>query len=274
MNKDIHRLLRDAAKAALSEWYPGQHNLQRQELEDLIHELWVWFLESPSVAGKLGESDPRLAKRLAFNKAMQTLAGNALQADTFNGRTLFSSESVKDALKGRSTNKYLLAVLPIALSAVQHKDDQTPGREYAEALRKRYEDEQIPSTKHEENKLVYAHKAITDEVNVHYLTSDVSGIGSSNIVFPGIRRRVGGHSDPTAGTALTLLDAAEDDPDVLEAYLTPTSWEQVMHGAAAEPTYPLPFGARVRPTGWIAALLLEVPALVDVYIKVWREQAA
>ena len=274
MNSETHRLFRGAAKTALAEWYPGQYTLQQQGLEDLIHDLWVWYLERPAVQTKLAEADPKLARKLAYKHAMKVLAGDALQADTFNGRTLFSSESVKDALKGRSTNKYLLSVLPIAMAAVQHKDDQTPGREYAEALRKRYEDKQIPRTKQEENKLVYAHRAITDEVNVHYLTCDVSGIGSSNVVFPGVRRRSGGHGDPTAAIALLLLEADEEDTDVGEAYLTPTSWEQVMYGAAAEPTYPLPWGARVRPTGWIADTLLKSPDLLPIYLRVWQEESA
>lgn len=270
-NKDTHKMLRKAARAALAEWYPGQYSLQQQGLEDLIHDLWVWYLERPSVQNKLGESDEKLSHRLAFQHAMKLLAGDALQADTFHGRKLYSSEAVKDALKGRSTNKYLLSVLPIAMAAVQHKDDQVPGREYAEALRSRYEDGTIP-TGAAADKLRHAHKAITDEVNVHHLTCDVDGIGSSNVVFPGVRRRSGGHGDPTAAIALTLLNA--EDPDVGEAYLTPTAWEQVMWGASAEPTYPLPWGAHVRPAGWIAALLLEVPALVDVYLKVWQERAA
>lgn len=269
-NTEVHKVLRRAAKTALSEWYPGQYNLQEQGLEALIHDLWVWYLESPSVREKLASSDPALRHTLAVKAGLRKLAGEALQADTFNGKTLYSSEAVKDALKGRSTNKYLLNVLPLALEAVQHKDDQTPGRGYAESLRSRYEDRVIPQTKQEENKLVYAHKAITDEINVLYLTTESEGVGSSSAVFPGVRRRSGGHSDPTGALAILLLE----NPEIEEDYLVKTDWSQVMYGADSQPAYTQPDGSKVRPTGWEAWLLKEVPALVDLYLSVSRERAA
>lgn len=55
-------LFRKAAKSALYEW--GRED----GLEDLVSELWVWYLERPSVQYKLKESDKFLARDLVKNK--------------------------------------------------------------------------------------------------------------------------------------------------------------------------------------------------------------
>lgn len=271
---DTQRTLRKAARTALGEWYSGQYNLQEQELDDLSNDLWIWYLERPSVREKLEDSDPKLSHRLAVQHAFKLLAGEALAADVFAGKTLFSSEAVKDALKGRSTNKYLLAVLPMAMAAVQHKDDQSD-RGYAEALRKRYEDFAIPVTKREENQLFNAHKVITDEVNVHVLTVEVKGVGSDKVVFPNLRRANGGHSDPTGDTALMLMDpkVLERDPNIRANYLEETTWDVITKGQAAEPAYQVFVGGpKIRPTGDVAEILVRQPELVDLYTALAEEE--
>lgn len=265
----MNELFRKSAKVALGEWYSGQWMVQEQELDNLTNDLWVWYLESPSVKDKLDNSDPALARSLVVRQALKRLARNSLDADKFQGKVLFSVDAVKDALKGRSTNKFLKAILPIAMEAVQHKDDYTPGREYAEALRSRYMDQQIPKTKHEENKLVYAHTAITDEVNINYLTVDVEGIGSANVMFPGLRKRNGEHGDPTGNTALLLMD----NPEYREEYLSVTAWQQVIGGARAEPAYAVG-PARVRPAAgsFPAWMLLRYPDLLDIYVDAKKQE--
>ena len=265
----MNAVFKKAAKSALAAWCSGQWDLQQQELDNLTNDLWVWYLESPSVQTKLDTSDPKLVHSLCVQTALRRLSSQTLEADTFNGRTLFSMESVKDALKGRSTNKYLKAILPLAMDAVQHKDDQTPGREYAEALRKRYTDKVIPNNKHDENKLVYAHRAITDEVNVNYLTSDVKGIGSQSVMYPALRKAGGSHSDPTGGTALLLME----HPELVSEYLEPTPWQQITRGAASEPTYDLG-RTRIRPSAgsypnW---MLQKHPELEEIYVEAKREE--
>ena len=258
-----------AAKSALADWYAGQYDVQHQELDNLTNDLWVWYLESPSVQAKLEGADSRLVHALVARYAMQRLAGNALEADTFQGKSLFSTEAVKDALKGRSTNKYLKAVLPLAMEAIQHADDNTPGREYAESLRSRYEDKVVPSSNVDSQRLKHAHKAITDEVNVQFLTTNAAGPGSRHAVFPAIRKSVGGHGDPTGNTALLLME----HPELVSEYLEPTPWQQITQGAASEPTYDLG-RARIRPAAgsypnW---MLLKHPELEDVYVEAKREE--
>lgn len=267
--RDLHRLFSKCAKSALAEWYSGQFNVQEQELDNLTGDLWVWYLESPSVQSKLEASEPALARKLVVMAALKRLARAALDDDTFSGKALFSSDSVKESLKGRSTNKYLKAILPIAWDAVQHKDDHTPGRQYAEALRKRYQDKVFPANGTEKMRLHHAVRALTDEVNINYLTTDVEGIGSGNVMYPGLRKRNGEHGDPTGNTALMLMD----NPELAVEYLEPTAWQQITCGAASEPTYDLG-RARIRPAAgsypnW---MLLKHPELEDVYVDAKREE--
>lgn len=273
-DKEVHRLLRAGSKLALAEWFVGQYRRQEQELENLIHDLWVWYLERPSVREKLSEADPKLARRLVFKAALQQLAGNALDADTFQGKTLYSSEAVKDVLKGRSTNKYLRSVLPLALEAMQQIDDdrESKGRPrgYAEAIRRRYEDGVVPEQGAAAEKLRKAHISLTKEVNVLYLTTDVEGVGSNKVVFPNIRRSKGGHSDLTANTALVLMDV---EPEIRANYLEQNSWDQIMFGQLVEPTFPVnEIGTRIRVTGHAAQILLQQPELVELYAGLAREE--
>jgi len=268
-SNDTQKVLARAAKSALAEWHSGQWDLQDQELDNLTNDLWVWYLERPSVQTMLETSDGALAHKLIKKAALQTLSGHQLEANTFQNKNLFSSDAVKDALKGRSTNKYLKAILPIALAAVQHKDDSTPGREYAEALRKRYVDGLIPKTKHEDNQLYAAHKSITDEVNVSYITNDVEAIGSDKVVFPGLRRAKGEHGDPTGNMALLLME----NPELKDEYLRPTPWQQVTQGQAAEPAYAI-CQTRIRPEAgsYPAWMLLAHPELLDVFVEAKKQE--
>lgn len=271
----LNGAFKSAAKSALADWYASKYQVQEQELDNLTNDLWVWYLERAAVREKVDNAEPKLRHSIIHRYALQRLAECALESDRFHGKSLFSSESVKDALKGRSTNKYLKAILPIALDAIQHKDDQVPGREYAEALRKRYEDNEIPQSKHEENKLFYAHKALTDEVNVNYLTTDVDGIGSSKYIFPGLRKRNGENADPTGDAALMLLDpdVAEKHPGIWDEYLTPTAWQQVCRGAASEPAYQVgPVMIRPSAGSYPNWMLLKHPELLDVYVDAKKQE--
>ena len=131
---DIAALLRKSAKSALFSWKQDEDGV-----EDLINDLWVWYLESPATQRKLQESDEPLARSLAYKAALQILAKNALSNDKFSGRNIYSSDSVRAALRGQSKNRYLVDILPRALKSL---DAQNSG--YAEALRSRYIDGTVP----------------------------------------------------------------------------------------------------------------------------------
>lgn len=268
-DKEVQGVLKAGAKTALREWFNGKFQEQEQALADLVNDLWVWYLESPSVQAKVQESDLKLARTVVARKALQQLAGDALQSDLFQGKSLYSTDAIKDGLKNMSTNKYLKAILPLAMESVQHRDDQTPGRGYAEAIRSRYDDGEVPSRGTPQVRLTRAVKSLTDEVNVMYLTTEDEGAGSSNAVFPGLRKAKGGHSDPTGNTALLLMDDAE----LRANYLEETPWDELIHGAATQPVYPVnEKGTQIRVTGGPAQILLQQPELVDLYTSLAREE--
>jgi hypothetical protein len=258
-------ILKKAAEAALVEWHSGQWDRQSQCVDDLTNDLWVWYLERPETRRKMQGSEPFQAQRMAFKAALQTLSKQQLQSDTFHGRSLYSSESIKEALKGKSTNKYLRAILPTAMADL---DKRHPA--YAEVLRKRYEDGVIPADKKTENLLMRAHKSLTEEVNVNYITSDVEGIGSRSVVFPETRRSEGGYSDPTGDIAVMLIE----NPDVRDEYLDPAPVEQWVNGKGAEPALDLGNGRWFRPPVRDYNILRKHPQLVGIYLDNVRKRHA
>lgn len=211
----IDDIFRKSAKSALFSWKQDESGL-----DDLVNDLWVWYLESPATQKKLDESDEFLARRLVYKAALQMLAKQALSADNFQGRNLYSSSSVRDALSGKSKNHYLKDILPMAMDAL---DGRNPGQ--AEAIRLRYEDGVVPPRgSAEEAKLKRAVKSLTEEVNITTITSGVDadgniteGPGSRHAVFPHTRKSQGyGHSDPTGDTAILLME----HPELHDEYLS------------------------------------------------------
>lgn len=204
-----------ASRSALTSWkgvYSGED-------EDLKNDLWVWYLESPSVRRKLGDSDPALVHTLCRNQALNILAGNSLVDDLDNSS--YSSESVKDALLGNSSNKYLLDILPIAMQRLDRRNPR-----YAESIRSRYEDGITPPQGSEFVRLSRATRSLTGEVNIIVRSAgfkrddqgnllDREGPGSRSAVFPETLKPKGLHSDPTGDTAIALME----NPQFRDEYL-------------------------------------------------------
>lgn len=209
----MEKIIAKGAKSALFSWKQSDDGL-----DDLINDLWVWYLESPATQKKLQGSDEYLARKLVYKAALQILAKKSLSDDRFNGKSLYSSESVKDALSGRSKNRYLVDILPKAMSELESQNEA-----YAEALRCRYEDGVFPDDKQDKNRLVRAHKSLTEHVNIIAITAGVDsdgnvteGPGSRHAVFPETRRAKGaGHSDPTGDIAIMLIE----HPELRDEYL-------------------------------------------------------
>jgi len=196
------KLIERAARKTLVEW--GQED----GFNDLVNDMWVWYLERPSVQEKLSSVTYGEQLKILRNSAKQILSANALAHDVFAGNTLYSSDSIKDALKGRSNNKYLNNVLPEALERLAKKN---PG--HAEAIRIRYISGLVPiSGSAEQASLKRAHQSLTEEVNVLYLSSgSLDGPGSRYEVYPHTRKPKGGYNDPTADAAIALLGANPEE---------------------------------------------------------------
>lgn len=223
MNNDrLADIFRKAAEIALAEWHTDQWDRQKDELDDLSQDLWVWYLERPGTQKKFKNLSEPEAVETARIHAIQILSKQALTENTFQGRDLYSSESIKEALNGGTSNKYLNEILPIALDNLGRRNEVQ-----AEAVRVRYTDGEHP----DKDVLSRAVKSVTEEVNVIYLTSDDDGIGSRHKVFPETRHQKSGYSDPTGDTAV-LLDSR---PEYRVDFYGQTPISDFLQGAQAQP---------------------------------------
>ncbi|UJD21153.1 RNA polymerase sigma factor [Mycobacterium phage SororFago] len=196
-------IFRKAARAALFAWKQDESGL-----DDLVNDIWVWYLERPETQRKLESIESHEAIKTVKNAALQMLSGQMLAANEFNGRNLYSSDAVKEALLGESTNRYLVDILPMAMDDLAEKNERQ-----AEQIKVRYVDRVVPPRgSAAEAMLKRAVKSLTENVNIMAITSGVDaegnvteGPGSRHSVFPGTRKAKGSdHSDPTADVAINL----------------------------------------------------------------------
>lgn len=216
--KEINNIFRHAAKSALAAW--GRDS----GLDDLLNDLWVWYLERPSVQKKLQSSDRDLANSLARKHALALLSRQALDADVFEGRALYSSEAVKSALLGQGSNRRLDDLLTVAMDNLGRRN---AGQ--AEIIRSRYIDGAVPDQSTAEGraarqKLHRAVKSLTEQVNVLVITCDIK---ENQAVPPQTRRHRGAHGDPTGNTAVLLAD----HPELRDEYLEETDLRAFLRGA-------------------------------------------
>ncbi len=226
----MDEIFREAAAKALIAWKQDDSGL-----EDLVNDIWVWYLERPATQKKLKAIESYEAVKSVKLAALQMLSKYQLSSNEFHGRNLYSSDSVKDALKGKSTNRYLEDVLPLAMDALR---DQNPER--AEAIRIRYEDGVVPVSRSKEQvQLSKAVKSLTEHVNIITITAGVDadgnvseGPGSRNAVYPELRRaKGGGHSDPTGNMAIMLLEnPTQDGISLRDEYLHEEPLPQFLAG--------------------------------------------
>lgn len=228
---DTDGLFRKAAERALYDWHKQQWDRQKDDLDDLVNDLWVWYLESPAVQKMVSEGSCWSAVK---RHAIQILAEQAQSRDAFDGKKLYSADSVKDVLKGRSRNRYLKSILGLAWERVEARNPV-----YSTALTQRYINGQVPASRTAAQlSLYYAVTALTEEVNLIYLTENPGAIP------PGLRRRKGDQTDPTASVALGLLKGS---PEAYE-YLRETPLLAQIKGAKATLVMKLGDGRRYRAT--------------------------
>lgn len=223
--KELNTLFRQSARSALFSW---QQNVDG--LDELVSDMWVWYLERPGSQKKIEESDEPLARRLLYKAALQILAGQSLTEDEFRGNNLYSPENIKDALLGKPRNRFLSTVMPAALKTL---NEQNPT--YAEYIRRRYTDGQVPDRGPEQYGLSRALKALTKYVNI--LVIEAGGAGNTRHPGPKLRAPIdpelrssgGPHADPTANMALALID----HPELRDDYFDESSLQDFLRGKGA-----------------------------------------
>ena len=217
----VMKLINKAAKSAMFSWRQSDEGV-----EDLVGDLWVWYLERPGTRKQIEEADDALAKTWVYKAALQILASNALSSDVFRGVGLYSSESVRDELKGESSNKSLQRFMPLALKELEK---QNKGQ--YEAIQRRYVDLVVPERgSSNEAKLKRAVKSLTERINMIKIEgggglddSKHHGpkIRSSGLIDPEFVSSSGDYSDPTANIAIMLIlnPFDEDGNPVRDEYL-------------------------------------------------------
>jgi hypothetical protein len=242
-DNDIGRVLRLGGKSALNSWSQSGVGL-----DELVQQLWVWYLERPGTQKKFSESDEFLARKLTYRAALQILSRKVLDDDEFRGKNLYSTENIKAALKGEGCNPYLAEILPKAFKALE---EQNAG--YASAVKSRYSKGSIPKENAPKQKLKWAVKSLTEHVNRIAITAEMytdadgkldvkEGPGSRKVLqkkrphyehaeSPDLIKVKGEHSDPTARIALLLLqDPHQDGIRLRDEYLHETSLQDLLEG--------------------------------------------
>ncbi|AXH46793.1 helix-turn-helix DNA-binding domain protein [Mycobacterium phage Acolyte] len=213
MSDDLNKLFLQATRKALVGW---ETDLTADEI---IQELWVWYLESPYIQTTLGKLHRGEAVLYVRSQVFNILTGEAKSRDLFDGRSLYSSDNVKDALSRASTNRYLVDILPLAMQSLEKQNEG-----YVEAIRVRYDDGVVPVSRSKQQVyLSRAVKSLTEHVNVIAITAGIEtdergrisakeGPGSKHAVFPDTRKSKGAdHSDPTADMAIGLIEAGDQE---------------------------------------------------------------
>ncbi len=197
----VNKVFQKATRKALVGW---ETDLDTTEL---INELWSWYLESPYVQKKFEDLSEGKLVSFARRQAINLLSAEAKDNDLFGNRGRYSSDSVKEALLGGSNNRYLLSILPVAMSSLGNQNEG-----YAEAVRARYTDGVVPKDNAPKQKLKHAVRSLTQHVNIIALTAGAGVEGGPklrNPIDPDVRSCQGVHSDPTANTALLLMGNEE-----------------------------------------------------------------
>lgn len=145
VSSDVDEILTKAAWSAKSRGWSI-------EVDDLKQELWIWYLERPSV-------QKGLTQKVATYQANQIAASKLREDMIFNVTYDYSVDTVKDILKGKIRGRRALEDLADAIESLKEKNE-----DYTDVIAKRYySNEKL--TKAESDRLYHAHIRLTDEIN-------------------------------------------------------------------------------------------------------------
>jgi hypothetical protein len=256
MEQRIHDQAKRAAKSALTLWCNGQYSRQRGLYDDLLQDLFEWYLETPSTRTKM-ESLVDAEIFVTFKiRAQQILSRQQLENNVHQDRVMYSVDSVKRYMKGESTNRYLISAMPYALDRINEK--------HKDAVLSRYVDGKVPEQGKDAEFLSHSLQTLTAMLNLMQITTSEDVIGSRGTIFPEAVKPKGANSDPTGNIALMLM---AQKPDFVDEYQYESPWEQVCKGAAAKPVIEFGPSGRYRLTAEEAALFRRVPGLIELFVE-------
>lgn len=217
----MDEIFRKAAKSALWEWRQSDDGL-----DDLVQDIWQWYLARPSSVSKFANSDAKLVTDLVRSVALKMLQGQSVDEDIFNSKWVYSSSSVRAALRGETDNEFLVELLPEAIKRLALRNSG-----HYNAISSRYVNGVVPEPSSAEAAMLKrAVKSLTEIVNRMAITADLpkERHGDDKRRGPSARSRraSGGHSDPTATIALMLLKR----PRLREAYYEETPIREFLGG--------------------------------------------
>lgn len=214
MVKSVDWAFRTAARNASHSW------VSALEPEDVVQELWAWYLERPYVIRRFDEMDRTEALKYATKQANNIYSADVKASYIASGSVTYSSDAVKAALKGTSEHWDLERLLPLGMDALRRRYI-----EFADALEGRYRDNKVPATNAESQVLKRAHQAITEEINqIHrdeLVAWDKNKLKADRELDPDLRQQQGDTGDPTGNIALTLMD----NPEEREAFYAPDDFQ-------------------------------------------------
>lgn len=184
-----------------------KYSVPSSHIDDVAQDLGLRFLEDSTfreVVKSCRNSRHRVS--ILVTRAHELFGEIREGSLVANNRVLYSVSSVKELLKGRSSNKQLLDLLPEAMDRLRERHEP-----YAEVIESRYGRSEVPNTKTAENCLMNAHIAITGEINRanRRQAETHNGPSMKHAVPPEERKAKGGSSDPTYEMAMGVMSSDE-----------------------------------------------------------------
>jgi hypothetical protein len=182
------------------------HNWARplDERDDLVQEVWQWYLARPSTQAIVANRTHRTGRRNIFYKGAQQILSAQQDKDAmFHKDVVYSSDAVRDWLLGDSTNKYLGKMIQVGLDKLSD--------EYREVIRDRFERGNIPKQGAENARMVRALRTLTEYTNAAFGESQETDPKKkrASSVQADKRRAEGGYNDPTAKLAFAMISAGD-----------------------------------------------------------------
>lgn len=162
-NTNLLKLQPTIKKAAKSVAYIWNSVVDAEDAEQLIS---IRLLESPGTINKIVSMERDAQYRAIVGMGHQLASIERADYDNFRGAYRYSLKEVKDALNAgvlvEEFDHFHEVVFDIR-EALKVLESRSP--KYAEAIRKRYEDYEVPTENLEQQRLKNALPALTDEMN-------------------------------------------------------------------------------------------------------------